>query len=30
MPEKNKQIELQHKKLLQEYNAVLIALFTVP
>ena len=30
MQEKNKQIELQHRKLLQEYNAILIALITVP
>lgn len=30
MQEKNKQIGLQFRKLLQEYNALLIALFTVP
>lgn len=30
MPEKNEQIELEYRKLLQEYNAILLALFTVP
>ncbi len=30
MQEKNSRIEFQYKKLLQEYNAILIAMFTVP